>query len=182
MRREGSVVHCLYKQNAPGKKKQKWQAQQRGVVVRKKGRKSRGVGSVKLSKEDLLGEHIDVFKKGIRVWAENPFPADSVAYRKNNEVYNPKISGPPVWVPAVIKEEDESRDEVVVETIWAPKTLARSSTDALYMLNEGNDVDDMVELSHLHEAALLHNIEKRFARSGKRCSKYTQTLVLSCSS
>ena len=139
-----------------------------GGVIKKRSKKGPRLGSVKLTKEDLLGQHMQVFKKGIRVWAENPYPEDAQTYRRNDEVYNQKVSGPPVWVPCVIKKVEGGGDEVQVETLWAPKMLFRAMTDSLFMLNEGNDVDDMVELSHLHEAALLHNVEKRFARGGKK--------------
>ena len=52
--------------------------------------------------------------------------------------------------------------EATVETEWAPKVSATVSTSQLKPINHTTNIDDMVQFAHLHDAALLHNVQLRY--------------------
>jgi hypothetical protein len=121
-----------------------------------------------------------------RVWILNPYPRtrlrkkdarrqqgpppydDDSGYR--SAWLSPRVFLRPVWVPAKVVSVDAAESTCVCVTTGlepAMEVMMDCSADdsrPLPMNTSTEPFDDLVDLPHLHAAALLHNIQNRFGR------------------
>jgi myosin heavy subunit len=136
-------------------------------------------------------DNFELYSKNLLVWVKNPYkkksrlsegdarllqglpPYDSdPVYRA--EWLSQRKSLRPVWVQARVVSVDRATMMVNVETVRCHPTktmsvpLGSGFPSTPFIVNEQSDapsasgINNMVDMAQLHEASLLHNIEKRF--------------------
>ncbi len=103
----------------------------------------------------------EYFQPGVKVWLENPYDEGTSAYRINH--LSNSISTRPMYVPAIITEKLKHDSTVAVLTEWNPRLKVELAIESVWPMNDkGVSVDDMVDYTHLHEPAILSNIQARY--------------------
>ena len=136
-------------------------------------------------------DNFELYSKNLLVWVKNPYkkksrlsegdarllqglpPYDSdPVYRA--EWLSQRKSLRPLWVQARVVSVDRATMMVNVETVRCHPTktmsvpLGSGFPSTPFIVNEQSDapsasgINNMVDMAQLHEASLLHNIEKRF--------------------
>jgi myosin heavy subunit len=103
------------------------------------------------------------FQKGVQVWIENPYEEGTGAYRHG--YLSKEKATRPMYVPARVAETlDQSTNKILCETELSPKMRVEQPFEMVWPRNDITDLDDMIDYTHLHEPAVLRNIEQRYLR------------------
>jgi len=101
------------------------------------------------------------FQPGVKVWINNPYDEGGSAYRA--KVLSSTISTRPMFVPAVVIAGVSAEGKVTLTTVWSPKVTVVEAVQMIWPINDvGHSIDDMIDYTHLHEPAILNNIQKRY--------------------
>jgi len=123
-----------------------------------------------------------------RVWILNPYPRTRLKKRDERRTQGPppydddsayrarwlsaRTFLRPIWVPAKVVSIDAASASCVCQTTGLTPTVevmvdcspGAEESRPLPMNTASESFDDLVDLPHLHAAALLHNIQARFAQ------------------
>jgi myosin V len=102
------------------------------------------------------------FQPGVKVWIENPYDEGLGHYRSNS--VDTQVSSRPMYVPATVISGMNAQGKLCVQTDWHPKLDLQEAIEMVWPMNTFVDftIDDMIDYTHLHEPAILSNIQRRY--------------------
>eukprot|EP00943_MAST-04B_sp_MAST-4B-sp1_P008495 g8495.t1 len=101
------------------------------------------------------------FQKGVQVWIENPYDEGNSAYRAG--YMGKDRTTRPMYVPARVAETlNAETNKILCETELSPKLRLEQPFEMVWPRNDITNLDDMIDYTHLHEPAILHNIKLRY--------------------